>query len=229
MKTLTLEQEIKLLSAIGPVDETCCLAQHYHEKGIYDSFKWKELRNLLAVLFMLDAGLRVGEVAGLRYPDVYFENQPVKTLCVRKIIAKKHREREIPLTERIIIVLSHYLPFPALIMDHPFGQALIATKPWGHALTTRTLERIVTRGGEAALGFPVNPHMLRHTYATKLMKITDIRTVQELLGHKNVSSTQIYTHVNDEDKRKAVLDLQGLVISSSGNAPGGQLPGQVNK
>ena len=225
MKTLTLEQEIKLLSAIGPVLETCCLAQHYHEKGIYDSFKWKELRNLLAALFMLDAGLRVGEVTGLRYTDVYFELQPVKTLRVRKIIAKKHHEREIPLTERIIIVLGHYHNCPPLIWKYPFAQPLIRRKPQGIALTTRSLERIVTKAGESALGFPVNPHMLRHTYATKLMKVTDIRTVQELMGHKHVSSTQIYTHVNDEDKRKAITDLQGINDLGTGWSAGGQLPG----
>lgn len=225
MKTLTLEQEIKLLSAIAPLFEHYFTGTTYDSSAHFSSLKWKELRNLLAVLFMLDAGLRVGEVVGLRYNDVYFENQPVKTLRVRKIIAKKHHEREIPLTERIVIVLGYFLACPLLIWDYPFIQSLITAKPQGSALTTRTLERIVTKAGMSALGFPVNPHMLRHTYATKLMKVTDIRTVQELMGHKHVSSTQIYTHVNDEDKRKAIEGLQGLVNSGTDDAPGAELPG----
>jgi len=186
--------------------------------------RWKQHRNLIAALLMLDAGLRVGEVIRLQWHDIYFENKPVKTLRVRKVIAKYQHEREIPLTERLINVLHWFNFQPRLLPDWPQTQALSSAKPQGHALTTRTLERLITKASMASLGFPVHPHMLRHTYATKLMKVTDIRTVQELLGHKHVSSTQIYTHVNDEDKRKAISDLQSLISSEPIILPDGELP-----
>ncbi|GAH69734.1 unnamed protein product, partial [marine sediment metagenome] len=54
-----------------------------------------------------------------------------------------------------------------------------------------------------------HPHMLRHTFASKLMRVTSMRTVQELLGHSSITSTQIYTHPNEDDKKKAIKGLDG--------------------
>jgi len=207
MKTLTLEQENKLLAGLAP-EVPIQQFLHEHAKQPHQWLStWKSLRNVTATILMLDAGLRVGEVVGLTYDDLYFELKPVKTLIVRKMIAKKQHQREIPLTERLRSILLCYYNYPPGFDFHLQQRPLISRTAQGGTLTTRSVERIITSAGLAALGFPVNPHMLRHTYATKLMKVTDIRTVQELLGHKHVSSTQIYTHVNDEDKRRAVADM----------------------
>jgi len=191
--------------------------------------EWKAARNILAAVLMMDAGMRVGEVTGLWVTDVYFRLQPVSTITVRAAIAKGKRIRNIPVTRRLQAALACFNKEPYLLPDLPDIQRVICNTPQGHGLTTRTIERIITAAGEAALGRPVHPHMLRHTYATKLLRVTDIRTVQELLGHKNLSSTQIYTHVNDEDKRNAIEKMQSK-FSPVGVAPGSaDLTGNVHK
>jgi integrase/recombinase XerC len=229
LRTLTPQEEFRLLcklSAIdGPFDDHgFCYYNNRNEPK-----EWKSARNIIAAVLMMDAGLRVGEIVGLWVTDVYFQNKPVSTLTVRAAIAKGRKERHIPVTQRLKAALARFNQRPYLLPDLPDIQRVICNKPQGHGLTTRTLERIITAAGEAALGRPVHPHMLRHTYATKLLRVTDIRTVQELLGHKNLSSTQIYTHVNDEDKRKAVVNMETKFSSSGFPACGPDLTGQVHK
>ena len=227
MKTLTQQEEETLITAIAPHYHLIDEMKSYKNLSLVGPTQWKECRNLIALLFMLDAGLRVGEVVQIRYLDAYFQGRPVQTLKLDKVITKRHHDRYIPLTERLRLALTYFLTEPLLIIDWPQTQVLISRKRQGPAITTRTLERIITNTAMLSLGFPVHPHMLRHTFATKLMKITDIRTVQELLGHKDVSSTQIYTHVNDDDKRSAIDQLNRLFTPTSKSFPTAQLPGQV--
>lgn len=229
MRTLTPQDEYRLLHELSGRNifpDEYGIEQH---PALNIPQEWKAIRNVLAAVLMMDAGLRVGEVVGLWVTDVYFQNKPVTTLTIRAAIAKGRRIRHIPVTQRLKAALIRFNPEPYLLPDLPDIQRLICDKPQGHGLTTRTLERIITGAGIDALGRPVNPHMLRHTYATKLLRVTDIRTVQELLGHKNLSSTQIYTHVNDEDKRRAVYNMEDK-FGSFGNGTGSRdLPGKVNK
>jgi integrase/recombinase XerC len=229
LRTLTPQDEFRLLFELGGKNT------HVDEHGFRKIIdmeapqEWKSARNTIAAVLMMDAGLRVGEVVGLWVTDVYFQNKPVSTLTVRAAIAKGRRIRHIPVTQRLNAALARFNQRPYLLPDLPDIQRLIANKPQGHGLTTRTLERIITAAGVAALGHPVNPHMLRHTYATKLLRVTDIRTVQELLGHKHIGSTQIYTHVNDEDKRRAIYNMENKFGSFGIAAGRPDLPGQVHK
>lgn len=229
MRTLTPQDEFRLLQELDADLGSADKPDLANRLSLDIPSRWKNVRNVLAAVLMLDAGLRVGEVVGLWVTDVYFQNKPVSTLTVRAAIAKGRRTRFIPVTQRLQAALTRFNKEPYLLPDLPDIQRVIANKPQGHGLTTRTLERIITAAGVAALGHPVNPHMLRHTYATKLLRVTDIRTVQELLGHKNIGSTMIYTHVNDEDKRKAVINMESKFSVAPGYIPGPNLPGQVHK
>jgi len=175
--------------------------------GLVSDVNWKRLRNVLAYLLMLDAGLRVGEVVALRYTDAYNGGHPCRTLTLRGPISLKGSSREVPVSARLSRALERYTTDPLLIADWPLTQKMITNKPQGRPLTTRTIERIITAAAEKAIGRPVHPHVLRHTFATKLMRKTDIRTVQDLLGHKHISSTQIYTHPSMSDKRQAIDSL----------------------
>lgn len=169
--------------------------------------EWKNNRNELAVLLMLDAGLRVGEVVRIRYTDCYFNGVPVKVMKVRAEIAKRKEGREVPVSERLASSLKRFCPDQLLFPDWPLSQVMISRSRQGPGLTTRGIEKMLLNAGRKSNGIDINPHMLRHTFATKLMRITDIRTVQQLLGHKHVSSTQIYTHPNYGDMRTAIQKM----------------------
>jgi len=207
MRTLTPNEETRLLQALdvpGSKRDTFGLSL---STTLSTPAAWRSLRNVVAFLLMLDAGLRVGECCRLWRSEIYFQHKPVHTLTLPSRIAKGHRERHVPLTNRLQAALLRYNSAPYLIPDWAFIQPLISSKPQGPSLTTRTLQRIITTAAITAIGRPVNPHLLRHTFATKLTKVTDLRTVQELLGHQNISTTQIYTHVTMDDMTAAVTNL----------------------
>jgi len=193
-KTLTVTEQHQLLDEL------------LNKDGPHISFR-KGIRNYTMACCMLEAGLRVGEVVQLLITDLLFDLRPVTSVVVRSEIAKNHSERIIPVSERlsnsIIQMNESYWPRTSTFTSLRAFYNNVPYKP----LTTRQVERIIEAAGIKALGRAVHPHMLRHTFASKLMRVTDMRTVQELLGHKNLSSTQIYTHPNEEDKKKAIESL----------------------
>lgn len=161
-------------------------------------------RNYLMFLLMLDAGLRDGEVVQLKILDLIILEEPVTSLRVRAKISKSKLDRIIPLTERTseAIRKCHQLLWsgPGTVPgDFVFPSSSLS----GH-LTTVQVERIVKATAAKSIHRDIHPHILRHTYATRLMQTTNAKVVQELLGHKFISSTGIYMHPNAEDKRKAV-------------------------
>ncbi|GAH95104.1 unnamed protein product [marine sediment metagenome] len=197
-KTLNVTEQHQLLDAL-----LCKDAPH-------KSFR-KGIRNYLIGCLMLEAGLRVGEVVALKMSHLYFDRKPVQSLVLTKEITKNHVERIVPISTRLLQALQEYYENYAWLQDVPMGHKAFTVFLCGKNITTRQVERIINTAGWKALGRPVHPHMLRHTFATKLMRVTDMRTVQELLGHSNVTSTQIYTHPNEDDKKKAIQSLSGSV------------------
>jgi len=165
------------------------------------------MRNYTMALLMLDAGLRVGEVVQMTGRNLMFNCAPVTSIIVAAEITKSKRERQIPVTQRLseAIKKMHVTIWsPDINLNIPFAfYQLDKEQP----ITTRQVERIIKKAAIETIGRPVNPHMLRHTFATKLMRITSVRVVQELLGHRNLSSTQIYTHPNQDDFANAIRQL----------------------
>jgi len=162
------------------------------------------IRNTCMTLLMLDAGLRVGEVVQLEQADLYLAGVAVSTLTVRKEIAKGHQLRDVPLSWRIRAFVSDLESMVwCRVRTGERNFAFTGTRTRAH-LTARQVQRIISTAGDICLGIPVHPHMLRHTFATQVMAKTNIRVVQQLLGHKSLQSTQIYTHPNSADLRKAI-------------------------
>lgn len=193
-KTLTGDECFLLLSALAP------------RLGGSENFRLAS-RNALMALLMLDAGLRVGELVQLQWADLWLSDASVHTLRIRSEIAKNKHERTVPLSDRIQASILAFLN-PALTHTQPSpGRFVFLTMYDSHHISTRQVERIIRKAAMKALGRPITPHVLRHTFATRLMATTSLRVVQELLGHKNVSSTQIYTHPNEDDKKRAVQSL----------------------
>jgi len=159
------------------------------------------------ITLMADTGLRVAELQQLATQDLWFQDQPVRTLEVPAAIAKNHCPRSISLTTRAIDAITtlhnDIWPHTSNVDSH----YALAPYPYQRPISIRTIQRIVHTYGHRYLQTHLTPHMLRHTFATRLMRKTNARIVQQLLGHKSLTSTQIYTHPNSTDIEEAIKSL----------------------
>ncbi|MCS7080334.1 MAG: site-specific tyrosine recombinase XerD [Chloracidobacterium sp.] len=150
-----------------------------------------------AILELLYAtGLRVSELCSLKIGDV---NRDVGYLVC---LGKGSKERQVPIGRSALAALNRYLQFRAARRDAQDHRYLFVTAR-GRPLTRQTCWKLVSEyGRQAGLG-TVTPHMIRHTFATHLLEHgADLRSVQMLLGHADLATTQIYTHVTSERLRE---------------------------
>jgi len=144
-------------------------------------------RALLEVLY--GCGLRASEAVGLNLGDLDFEAEYVR------VLGKGLKERLVPLGTEAIRALGHYLQIgrPAL---GAVGEAVFVNR-FGGRLSDRGLRRILQKYlRQTAIVRRITPHALRHSMATHMLENgADLRSIQELLGHASLSTTQIYTHV----------------------------------
>lgn len=233
VEVLTADQESLLVEKVDPIGEWIFTNPAVVSVENTSSTEWKNKRNAVIVLMMSDAGLRVGEVVQLLYSDCYYACKPVLKLKVRGEIAKGGYEREVPLTRRLIFALGRFRPESEFEHAILYNDYMIARSQFGTQMTTRGIEKILEKVGRYWLGIKLYPHMLRHTCATKLMRITDMPTVQKILGHKHLSSTEIYTHPNSEDMDLAIKSMEAgcrqAVESAAGENEGAELVRGDNK
>lgn len=161
-------------------------------------------RDYCMTLFMVDAGLRVGELVRLRQGDIYYAGECVEQLTVRAEIAKGKHERTIPMSPRLTSACQwmHKKVWPQTT-DAPKHYAFYNWEPHQY-ITERQVERIIKGAGCAIGASWLTPHVLRHTFATRVLKKSNIRVAQQLLGHKSITSTQIYTHPDQDDRTNAI-------------------------
>jgi len=159
----------------------------------------RQLRDDAIVMLFYATGMRLRELVGLNIGDIYFE---AGTIRVR---GKGGRERVVPAGMRCMDGIKRYLNERAgSYRTVPYDEPLFTGKS-RNRINPRIVQRIVARRFDAVSeGINVHPHMLRHSFATHLLDNgADLKAVQELLGHKNLSTTQIYTHVTVEKLRAA--------------------------
>jgi integrase/recombinase XerC len=152
-----------------------------------------ERRDRAVVELLYGSGLRVGELCGLRPADV---DLPRRSLLVW---GKGAKQRQVPMSEPAAEALDGWLTAgrPALVTEATAADALFLNRR-GRRLTPRDVRRVLDRRAAS----PTHPHALRHTYATHLLDGgADLRAVQELLGHADLATTQLYTHVSKERLR----------------------------
>lgn len=167
----------------------------------------KAARNYALTVLMLDAGLRVGELVLLRIEQLYFAGSPVNLLEIENDQAKYGSGRHLPLSSRVkYSIQTMYELVWIAYAETPDLYAFFSVDPEVH-MTVRQVQKVIESASLAALGRKIHPHILRHTFATKLMRKCPMRVVQQLLGHKSLSSTQVYTHPNSEDLQKAIDSL----------------------
>ena len=185
------EQIPKFLS-LDQIEKLFLAPDTSHNIGLRD-------RAILEVLF--STGLRVAELAGLNKEQIKIKLDTEDLEL--SIKGKGGRVRVIYFSERAIKALGEYLKTRNDDDKALFINFRKANSPTSRRLTTRSIERILEKYSKIA-GLPIDatPHTIRHTYATDLLNQgVDIRTVQEFLGHKNVATTQIYTHVTNKRLR----------------------------
>ena len=160
------------------------------------------LRNRCIMGIMYEAGLRISEALALKPRDVSLEDKRVEVLR-----GKGHRARTVYYRSDDLGLLLERWKARRPPGDYLFPVVKGANKgghlsPWAFR---RTFRGYVIRAGLDP--GTVTPHVLRHTCATELLRRgVNLRVIQEALGHKNVSTTQIYTHVVNEDVRRAMLE-----------------------
>jgi integrase/recombinase XerD len=154
-------------------------------------------RAMLAMLYA--GGLRAAEIAGLNVDDVNFD------VGVVRVMGKGSKERIVPLAQVALDSLRHYLiTHREALTPSPTERSAFVSRT-GRRLAREDVFRIVRKYAQR-LGIRqgTSPHTLRHTFATQLLSHgADLRSVQEMLGHSDIGTTQIYTHV-DADRLKAV-------------------------
>ncbi|MBN2242228.1 MAG: tyrosine recombinase XerC [Acidobacteria bacterium] len=161
----------------------------------------KRDRAILEMLYA--AGIRVGELVGLNLGDISLEEGLVR------VLGKGSKERIVPFGERARETLQDYLNVRGGIVRfrgkqqsgrRHSGEEAVFVNVRGGRLTARSVWNIVDRHvGCMAERLKVHPHTLRHSYATHMLNAgADLRTIQELLGHESLSTTQKYTHVSVE-------------------------------
>jgi integrase/recombinase XerC len=154
-----------------------------------------------AILEMLYAsGIRVSELVGLTVEDVDL------SIGVALVFGKGAKERYVPIGSKAVESIEKYLKEvrPQLIRYASDDHRGLFLNAKGGILTDRSIRRIVDKYiNQAAVSLKASPHTFRHSFATHLLDGgADLRTVQELLGHVNISTTQIYTHVSKERLRE---------------------------
>ena len=163
--------------------------------GTLDGYRDKTMLELLYA-----TGMRVSELVNVPVKNVDMKLQYVI------VMGKGSKERMLPLGRTALHYLEHYLSVvrPQLLHGKPDVASELFVTGWGGPMTReRFYEIIVAYGKSAGISKRVTPHMLRHSFATHLLNNgTDLRIVQELLGHADISTTQIYTHLDVERLRE---------------------------
>ena len=186
-KYLSLEESKKLLNAASNEDNR------------------NPERDYAIITLFLNCGMRLSELVGININDIDFSE------CKLNVIGKGNKERTIYLNKACMKALSDYLsvrPKQGIKHDNKYSEKALFLSERKTRISNRSVESIVTKQLQAA-GLDsrkYSVHKLRHTAATLMYQYgqVDIRALQELLGHESISTTEIYTHVSNNQVREAV-------------------------
>jgi len=179
----------KYIPTFLSVDETFELLDVQDDKSALD------LRSRAMMELFYSSGLRLSELAGLDLIDIDFNQELVK------VRGKGKKERIVPVGRRALKAIKEYLEKTAELrknIDENIFKKPLFLNARGKRITTRSIARIVDEAtNKSGIGRKISPHALRHSFATHLLNAgADLRSIQELLGHKSLSTTQKYTAVN---------------------------------
>lgn len=166
------------------------------------------LRDRAILELMYSSGLRVSEAVNLRIQDLDLD------LGVLTCTGKGSKTRRVPIGSSSVEWLRRYLAVRRRQEDIEISNLFVS--PGGRPLTRQLIHSFVKAYGDAAGLESVSPHTLRHSFATHLVQNrADIRSVQQMLGHADISTTQIYTHITDAHLKKAYEDFHPRSTNST--------------
>ncbi len=190
-------RDSRLLSLPGPkvpqrlprvltVDEAWALAESPSGKDFFS------LRDRLALELLYSSGLRASELCALRLEDVNLETR------ILRVKGKGRKERLVPFGRRALAIFKTYLPVrESFLKDRGLSSPLVFLNRYGRPLSPRSLQRLVKNYARSLGLEEVHPHVLRHSFATHLLESgADLRSIQEMLGHRRLSTTERYTHLD---------------------------------
>ena len=158
-------------------------------------------RNRAIIEVFFSCGLRVSELVELKLSNLFLNER------FMRVVGKGGKERLVPISQRAVGELELWFDDRRRMRIKPGEDDYVFLNRRGHHLTRTMILIMVKRLGEAAgIKKTLSPHTLRHSFATALLRGgADLRVIQVLLGHADIATTEIYTHMDDESLRQAVL------------------------
>ena len=158
-------------------------------------------RNRAIIEVFFSCGLRVSELVELKLSNLFLNER------FMRVVGKGDKERLVPISQRAVGELELWFDDRRQMRIKPGEDDYVFLNRRGHHLTRTMILIMVKRLGEAAgIKKTLSPHTLRHSFATALLRGgADLRVIQVLLGHADIATTEIYTHMDDESLRQAVL------------------------
>ena len=175
----------------------------YIEKGQLSDYLERQIeendfvsvRDKLIVDLLYSTGLRQGELISLKHSSVDYSNK------LLKVFGKRNKERIIPLSNRMTDDISNYILVKEKLIDITNDWLIVTNK--GKKAYSKFIYRVVNQQLEGFTSTKKSPHILRHSFATHMLNNgADLNSIKELLGHSNLSATQIYTHNTIEQLKK---------------------------
>jgi integrase/recombinase XerD len=167
-----------------------------------DLSKWEGHRNRAIIEVLFSCGLRVSELVNLKLSDLYLDDEYVR------VLGKGSKERLVPISSKAIQELHYWFDDRHLMNIKPGEEDYVFLNRRGAHLTrTMILIMIKAQAKEAGIQKTISPHTLRHSFATALLEGgADLRFIQALLGHEDIGTTEIYTHIDTSTLRQEILN-----------------------
>ncbi len=151
-----------------------------------------DYRNKAMLELLYGTGLRISELLDLKLGDVDFEN------CIIRCYGKGRKERIVPIGEYVIDYLNRYLDYRGEFLKGKTSDYLFLNNQGSHLSRFSFFKIIKKMLLEKGIRTDVSPHTLRHSFATHMLEYgADLRSIQELLGHSDIATTKIYTHISN--------------------------------
>lgn len=167
-----------------------------------DLSKAEGARNRAIIEVLFSCGLRVSELVNMKLSDLYLED---RVLLVR---GKGNKERLVPVSNKAIADLKRWF-FDRNLMKIKPGEDdyVFLNRRGAHLTRTMILIMVKRQAEEAGIKKTISPHTFRHSFATALLRGgADLRSIQAMLGHEKIDTTLVYTHISNEQLRKAILE-----------------------